>query len=412
MHGDPLGPPLTRADLSGPGIAILNLGGFANPDVLLVRRAGVALVVKDWSRRSAWVRALIAPLLARHEAAMLARADGIPGVPRLVARIDRLAFAMEFVEGRALRRRAHGRALPGAFFAALEAILAELAARGMAYLDLRSPTNVLVTPGGAPALVDLGSALWLPLPGAWILRFERRALAKLRSRFERRSDGERATPDGADDMSANLKVADTRICLREHGSLDDPVPAVFLPEAGFSSRWFAPALAAAGARGRRAIGIDPPGFGSSRGDAASLDPARIAEQLEVLLDALRISRVDVVGAGWGARIGAALASRSPARVRRLVAIRTEASGDADDPREPEALRARLEASLPNGLPAELRATLAAELARVSSRSLALAFAASDAQPTPIGVRGPERIELDASRGADPERIWSALDGKR
>ena len=165
MHGGALGTLLLkRADLEGPGIAVLNLGGFANPDVLLVQRDGPPQIVKDWGRRSAWVRMLVAPWLARHEAAMLARADGIEGVPRLLGRIDRLALAMEYLEGQPLRRHAHGRALPPSFFAALESILDRLAQRGVVYLDLRSPTNVLLTPRGAPALVDLGSAIALPLP--------------------------------------------------------------------------------------------------------------------------------------------------------------------------------------------------------------------------------------------------------
>jgi hypothetical protein len=362
-----------------------------------VRRDGASYVVKDWSRRAGWVRALIAPWLARHEAAVLARADGIPGVPRLRARIDRLAFAMEFVEGRALRRRTHGRALPPRFFAALEAILDALASRGVVYLDLRSPTNVIVTPSGEPVLVDLGSAFRLPLPRAWIRRLEARALAKLRNRFERQPGRAPVVADDSDDMSANLKVGGTRLCLREHGTLDDPVPVLFLPEAGFSSRYFAPLLASAAAHGRRAIGVDLPGFGGSRAEVTSLAPTHVAAQLEALLDALRIGRVDVVGAGWGARVGAALEARSPARVRRVLALRGAAAPESGDP---EALRSTLRAALPAALSDELRRVLEAELARAPSRTLTLAF--QDA-PTVIGAT---QNGVDAS---DTGTIWSLLE---
>jgi pimeloyl-ACP methyl ester carboxylesterase/predicted Ser/Thr protein kinase len=372
-----------------------------------VRRGGASYVVKDWSRRAAWVRASIAPWLARHEAAMLARADGIPGVPRLRARIDRLAFAMEFIEGRPLRRRTHGRALPPRFFAALETILDALASRGVVYLDLRSPTNVLVTPSGDPALVDLGSALRLPLPRAWIRRLEARALAKLRSRFERQAGREPVMADVADDMSANLKVGGTRLCLREHGTLDDPVPVLFLPEAGFSSRYFAPLLESAGAHGRRAIGVDPPGFGGSRPKVTSLAPPFVAEQLEALLDALRIQRVDVVGAGWGARIGAALEARSPARVRRSISLSGAALPTTHDE---QTLRAALQASLPRSLSADLRGALEAELARASSLNLARASieAEVESRVTPVDVGAASRIVIDASCANDPDRFWSDI----
>lgn len=386
--------------------------------MLLIRRGGAVTVVKDWGRRSAWVRLFVAPWLARHEAAMLRRADGVPGVPRLRVPVDRLALAMEYVAGRSLRRRVHGRSLPPAFFDALEAILDGLARRGVAYLDLRSPTNVLVTAEGTPALVDLGSAIWLPLPRGWILRLERRALAKLRSRFEQQSEWAPVAPDPEDDTSANLKAGGTRFCLREHGSLDDPLPTLFLPPAGLSARLFAPVLARAASRGRRAIGVDLPGFGGSRRDVVTLEPARVAEQLEALLDALRVRRVDLVGAGWGALVGRALAARAPGRVRRLVAIaaddsparaaelalrRRAASSD------PEALRARLFDSVPADLPDALRSVLASELSKAPARNLVLAYRdAADRPATPFGVGSAERVDLDESALREPERIWSEL----
>ena len=396
----------------------MNLGGFANPDVLLVQRDGVPLVVKDWGRRSAWIRIFVAPWLARHEAAMLTRAAGIAGVPRLRARVDRIALAMEYVEGRPLRRRTHGRTLPPAFFAALEAILDGLARRGVAYFDLRSPTNVLVTPSGEPVLVDLGSAFWLPLPSGFILRVERRALAKLRSRFELRADAPPVVTDAADDASASLKAGGTRFCLREHGRLDDPLPVLFLPDVGLSARAFAQVTARAAAHGRRAIGIDPPGFGGSRRDVRSLAPERIAVQLDALLAALRIVRVDVVGAGWGALLGRALAARSPARIRRLVALSADdapareaelALRRAAASSDPEALRMRLVSAIPRELPEALRTALAAELEAVPARNLALAYRDAEPPATPFGVGAPGRIDLDEAQARDPERIWAALE---
>jgi pimeloyl-ACP methyl ester carboxylesterase len=149
----------------------------------------------------------------------------------------------------------------------------------------------------------------------------------------------------------------------------------------------------------------------------SLDPARVAAQLEALLDALRLGCVDVVGAGWGARVGDALAARSPARVRRLVAIECgEASVRAAElarrrklaASDPELLRARVFASLPASLSDALRATLAGELGRVSARNLALAYADADSRVTPFGVGMPGRVEIDEVQASDPDRLWSLL----
>jgi pimeloyl-ACP methyl ester carboxylesterase len=384
---------------------VLNVGGLANPDVLLVRRDGAApLIVKDWSRRSALVRAFLAPLLARHELAMLRRVEGLPGLPRPRQRIDRLALALEFVDGRPLRRRTHARALPASFFTALEGILEGLRLRGVIYLDLRSPTNVLVTPSSAPALVDLGSALALPLPRALHRSIERRALAKLRARFEGNESEPPPTP-GDDEGARDLKVAGTRLRVRDRGRPDDPVPILMLPDAGLSARVFEPFAARAAANRRRVIGVDLPGFGGSRRSVSNLRPARVAAQLEALVDALRIARFDVVAAGWSVGLAAALAARAPGRVRTLVALDAR-EGDASS--DPERLRARVREALPLTLPGALRADLEAELARAPARNLRLAARAASVAVTPIGVGAVKRIELRADEALTGAQLFDAL----
>ncbi len=383
---------------------MLNVGGLANPDVLLVRRErGVPLVVKDWSRRGALVRAFLAPLLVRHELAMLERAEGLPGLPRPRQRIDRLALALEFIDGRPLRRRTHGRALPESFFTALEGILEGLRLRGVAYLDLRSPTNVLVTPSCAPALVDLGSALGLPLPRALRGAFERSALAKLRARFEG-NESESAPPAG-DGGARDLKLAGTRFRVRDGGRSDDPLPILMLPDVGLSARVFAPIAERASAYGRRVIGVDLPGFGGSRSRVSSLRPARVAAQLAALLDALRIARFDVVALGWSVAPASELAARAIGRARRLVALDAR---EAEASSDPEQLRARVRASLSSVLPAALRAELEAELARAPARNLRLAARAARRGVTPIGVGGTKRIELRADEALAGAALFEAL----
>ena len=114
---------MNRRDLSGPAVRVLNRGGFANADVLLVPSPGGPVIVKDYAQRSAWVRAWLAPILVRRETGALRKAQGIPGVPAWSERVDKRALAMEYVDGRPIRRRWHSGRLPDAFFSALEGIL-------------------------------------------------------------------------------------------------------------------------------------------------------------------------------------------------------------------------------------------------------------------------------------------------
>jgi hypothetical protein len=187
----PPAPPARRA-LAAATERVLNRGGFANPDVLLVRGTGGLLVVKDGAPRGALVRRWLGPWLCARELRAWRALDGHPRVPRLVGSIDRLAFAVESRPGRTLFR---GRLepMPDDFLAQLEEALAEMHRRGVVHLDLRNRTNVLRDESGRPVLIDFGSALVFrrgSLLARWLLpllaAFDRRALAKWRTKQRRR----------------------------------------------------------------------------------------------------------------------------------------------------------------------------------------------------------------------------------
>jgi hypothetical protein len=186
-HGDRSA--LSRADLAAATRAVLNRGNRRNPDVLLVERGGERLVVKDFAPRGAWVRATFGPWITAREARAYRALEGHPSVPRFRGRVDRLAFALEYRPGRRLSRRL-ARELPADFLARLEAALAEMHARGVAHLDLRHRSNVLLGEDGRPVLIDFGSAVCLRPGGlaarlllplfAWI---DRGALRKWRAKL-------------------------------------------------------------------------------------------------------------------------------------------------------------------------------------------------------------------------------------
>lgn len=368
--------------------------------MLLVPRDGQPpVVVKDYAPRSALVRFCVAPVLLRHELAVLRRVAGLPGLPGYVERLDRWALAMEYIDGLPLNGRNHRNALPPAFFDALQGIVDGMAGRGVYHLDLRSPSNVLATPSRAPAIVDLASAVTLRVPRALMRAIQRRALRKLRERFE----GDRELTDEGSQAweRGNLELGDTRVFYRDQGSADDPVPALFLHDVGLTSLLFEEVIARAEGFGRRGIAIDLPGFGASRRRVRSLDPAHLAGQIERLLDVLRLDRVDVVGFGWGGRLGRELRLRCPERVRKL---RTAATGFrkywAEEDKDPERLRRRIAISLPSGLREDRRRELEYFLALVPARNLVRVYEsiegeapADDFWPTPP---------------SDPDQIWQEL----
>lgn len=118
---------------------------------------GHPIAIKDFGGRPWPVRDLLGPWQLDREERAYARIDGIPGIPRLLGRIDRRALAIEYVAGPALAGLRPGD-LPGSFFDALDALLESVHAVGVAHADLHRH-DVLVGPGGRPYLVDFSTSI-------------------------------------------------------------------------------------------------------------------------------------------------------------------------------------------------------------------------------------------------------------
>ena len=148
----------SRAALASCTRELLSRGGPRNPDVMLVDAGGTPVVVKDFAPRGALVRATLARVINAREIRALKALAGHPAVPAYLGRIDDLAFAVEYRPGRRMSRKLQG-TVPDDFMAQLEVAIREMHARGVAHLDLRHRTNVLVDGSGAPVLIDFGSAM-------------------------------------------------------------------------------------------------------------------------------------------------------------------------------------------------------------------------------------------------------------
>lgn len=196
----------TRADVLAQTRTCLQRGQLRNPDVLLVAVPGAFVVVKDFQPRPAWLRQTLGRFLIRRELRAYRALAGHASVPRLFGRIDAFAFAMEYRPGVRLARSLAGR-VPEDFLAALEKAVLSMHELGVAHLDLRHRSNVLVDGEGAPVLLDFASAVCFR-PGGfaarWLLPFfakmDLRALAKWRDRLSpppadvTEADGSPASP--------------------------------------------------------------------------------------------------------------------------------------------------------------------------------------------------------------------------
>lgn len=147
----------------------------------------------------------------------------------------------------------------------------------------------------------------------------------------------------------------------------DGTPALLLHELGGSNEsWHAvmPLLAA----DRRAIAVDMRCAGRSEKPPGPFSLEDVAADLNALLDAVGLEKIDVIGAALGSLVGALLAIRHPGRVRRLMmcAVAANMAGPARaylaeraDKVRIAGMRAVAEASLANSFPAAHAAERAA-----------------------------------------------------
>ncbi len=130
-------------------------GNFGKPDLNQIEWEGRSLMVKDVRSKKFFLRWTLGLWLIHKEWKIYSRLSGAKGIPQPVERIDRFAFAMEFIPGRSILR---GEPLPPSFLPELEKVLREVHGRGVVHLDLRHKGNILVTEKGEPFLIDFNSS--------------------------------------------------------------------------------------------------------------------------------------------------------------------------------------------------------------------------------------------------------------
>ena len=129
------------------------------------------------------------------------------------------------------------------------------------------------------------------------------------------------------------------------------VPVVFIHAATGSSRVWEYQIPAFVARGYRVIAYDRRGFGRSAIDPTGVQPGTGADDLQALLNHLRIDRFHLVGTAAGAFVALDFAVSFPQRLRSLVVANSIGGVQDEDYLE---LGRRLRPPQFNALPPEIR----------------------------------------------------------
>src|SRR4030095_5063668 len=104
-------------------------------DIFLWEDEGTRLAIKDYSARPFWIRVTLGRRLIRREVRAYERLRNLAGIPRLAGRIDPIAFAVDFVEGRDLSHFRPGE-VAEEFFVKLARLLDSVHRSGVAQGDL------------------------------------------------------------------------------------------------------------------------------------------------------------------------------------------------------------------------------------------------------------------------------------
>jgi len=145
---------MNRKDLENNSVCLVE-GRFGKPDLNWVEIEGQAFMVKDVQRRNFFLRWTLGLWLIQQEWKIYSQLKGLKGVPQPAGRIDRFAFAMEFIPGVPIER---GKIIPPSFFSDLDQVLKAIHSRGVVHMDLRHKGNILVSEQGEPFLIDFNSS--------------------------------------------------------------------------------------------------------------------------------------------------------------------------------------------------------------------------------------------------------------
>ena len=173
-----------REEFDAARVHWLKRGGPTKADLSIIDLGQGPMVVKDFGNKAAWVR-LIGRVQISRECRAYRWVGPIPGLPRLLGRIDAHALALEKIEGQELVFMPDRWDDGVAKHEQLTEIVERLHRTGLFHLDLRGIENVMLGPDGRVFVLDLAAAIWVRPKGrcarlfsSWLEMTDRAALLK------------------------------------------------------------------------------------------------------------------------------------------------------------------------------------------------------------------------------------------
>jgi hypothetical protein len=149
-----------RDEITAATVGLVQKGGRAKADLLLVDLGEGVMVVKDFARKPAWAR-LLGRIQIRRELKAYRWLGRMPGIPAFIGEVDALALAVEKVEGERIPDARDARERGDELLARLRLLIDRLHAAGVVHNDLRGRKNLMLRPDGEPMLLDLAGAICL-----------------------------------------------------------------------------------------------------------------------------------------------------------------------------------------------------------------------------------------------------------
>ncbi len=189
-------PPQTVEEVEATTISLLGKQGPFRADVRLLERGERKWVAKDYRACTPLYRFTGGAWSLRRELGALKRLADVEGVPHLEARAGHWILVITHFPGRDVGKTDRSEQ-SAEFFDELHRIVTEIHARGVLHLDLRQRRNILVQPGGRPAVIDFGAGLCLR-PGSLLLRYLARIDESGVLKYKRRARPDSLTSDETD----------------------------------------------------------------------------------------------------------------------------------------------------------------------------------------------------------------------
>ncbi len=158
---------LTLEEVKKGIVSLIHQGGWSKADLFLVQIKGYHLVLKDFSRKSIFIR-FLGRLQIWRESRAYSVIQGIPGIPKFYKKLNNYSFILEYVEG--VRLAIYKGDVPlKRLLDDLKVLISAIHRLGVFHNDIRGRENIVVRNDGRLMLLDFAGAIYFK-PGGFLFK--------------------------------------------------------------------------------------------------------------------------------------------------------------------------------------------------------------------------------------------------